>query len=565
MNAATAILRRSLSMGAVAGVVMLYLITVGIAFAFAEREIIAGTPATLGRLMIAAPPLVAGYAIAGRRSGTVARLTGGLVSGLVAGGILAASLLFANAVDVQDILIRVSKPLLKFVAMDQEPALGAILHVALGAALGLAGAGLRLASPRVRNPILAAAIGVVVGGMLERLVRPRLSELRLTDLAKFLWQGQGLTPAAAVLVAILSAAIVLGAWPGRARIGRMIAGADPTTQQTIRWASFALLLAALLALPQIAGSFVSQVLVLVGLYVLLGLGLNIVVGFAGLLDLGYVAFFAVGSYLTALLTSPLSSLGVAWPFWVALPVVVLGSAVTGLMIGAPVLRLRGDYLAIVTLGFGEIARILFLSDALKPWVGGTQGILGVPNIALPFVDIQLSGPQLIYYPLLLFCILAAFVATRLKYSRIGRAWSAMREDEDVAEATGVNTVNYKLLAFALGASVGCLGGAVFAARLQSVFPGSFSILVSITVLAIVILGGMGSIPGVVLGALALIGLPEALREFAEFKLLVYGGALVAMMLLRPEGFLPDVARRRELHEADELEEPPVAEPAATGG
>jgi branched-chain amino acid transport system permease protein len=297
----------------------------------------------------------------------------------------------------------------------------------------------------------------------------------------------------------------------------------------------------------------SQVLVLVGLYVLLGLGLNIVVGYAGLLDLGYVAFYAVGSYLTALLTARGSELGIDMPFLLALPLVVLGSAMVGLLIGAPVLRLRGDYLAIVTLGFGEIARILFLSDALAPWFGGTQGILGVPGIfgvtslEIPLLG-ELRGPTLTYYPLLILCIFAAFVAHRLKYSRAGRAWNAMREDEDVAEASGVSTVNYKLLAFALGAAVGCLGGAVFSTHLQSVFPGSFNILVSITVLAIVILGGMGSIPGVVIGALALIGLPELLREFAEFKLLVYGGVLVLMMLLRPEGLVPDVGRRRELHD-----------------
>jgi branched-chain amino acid transport system permease protein len=148
---------------------------------------------------------------------------------------------------------------------------------------------------------------------------------------------------------------------------------------------------------------------------------------------------------------------------------------------------------------------------------------------------------------------AAFVASRLKHSRTGRAWNAMREDEDVAEATGVNIVNYKLLAFALGASVGCLGGAIFATHLGSVYPGTFDVLVSITVLSIIILGGMGSIPGVVIGSLVLIGLPELLREFAEFRLLVYGGVLVVMMIARPEGLLPDVTRRRELHEAEEPE------------
>jgi branched-chain amino acid transport system permease protein len=193
------------------------------------------------------------------------------------------------------------------------------------------------------------------------------------------------------------------------------------------------------------------------------------------------------------------------------------------------------------------------------------GIFGVSRIDVPILGWELTGPTLTYYPLLFFCILAAFVAYRLKYSRIGRAWNALREDEDVAEATGINTVNYKLLAFALGATVGCLGGAVFATQLQSVFPGTFNILVSITVLAIIILGGMGSIPGVIVGSLALIGLPQLLREFAEFKLLVYGGVLVIMMIARPEGLLPDVTRRRELHELEGAPEPEPDMATAEGG
>ena len=162
---------------------------------------------------------------------------------------------------------------------------------------------------------------------------------------------------------------------------------------------------------------------------------------------------------------------------------------------------------------------------------------------------EVTGPAATYFPLLGFCLLAAFVAHRLKYSRTGRAWNAMREDEDVAQATGINIVNYKLLAFAMGASVGCVGGAIYATHLQGVVPGGFILLVSITVLAVVVLGGMGSIPGVVVGAFALIGLPEMLREFAEYKLLVYGAVLVAVMLLRPEGLIPDASRRAELEEA----------------
>jgi branched-chain amino acid transport system permease protein len=162
--------------------------------------------------------------------------------------------------------------------------------------------------------------------------------------------------------------------------------------------------------------------------------------------------------------------------------------------------------------------------------------------------------MVIFYVILLFCVFAAFVAWRLAGSRVGRAWAAMREDEEVAEITGVSIVNYKLLAFAMGAGLGCLSGALFAVQLGSVFPGSFNIQVSITVLAIIILGGMGSIPGVIVGALVLIGLPELLREFVEYRLLVYGAVLVGMMLLRPEGLIPNIGRRRELHEAEDEDE-----------
>jgi branched-chain amino acid transport system permease protein len=555
MAGSTSIWRRALTVGLVAGAVVLYLATVGLVLAFAERSFLTGVT-SIGRVILAIPPLAAGFVIGSRAGSVGARLAAGLLAGAVCGGMLAVALLFAGSVDIRGVLIRVSAPLISFVAWDQEVVTGAVINVALAAGLGLVGAALRLAPRPIRTPLLAAITGVVIMSLCERFLRPRLTELDFTDFARFLYQGGGLTvPAALITFAVVAVGAV--AWsPVRSRIRGAAAGVDEGRRSTIRWVLIVLLIGALLYLPEVVGSFFSQVLVSVGLYVLLGLGLNIVVGYAGLLDLGYVAFFAVGSYLTALLTSPLSSLGFGWPFWLALPFVIVGAAVTGLLIGAPVLRLRGDYLAIVTLGFGEIARLLFLSDALKPWLGGTQGILaipdlfGVPRIELPILGV-ISGPELTYYPLVLFCILAIFVAHRLKYSRTGRAWNAMREDEDVAEATGISTVNYKLLAFSMGAGIGCLGGAVFATHLESVFPGTFNIIVSITVLSIVILGGMGSIPGVVLGSLALIGLPELLREFAEFKLLVYGGVLMLMMILRPEGLLPDRARQLELHEADE--------------
>ncbi|NNG00380.1 MAG: hypothetical protein HKM93_13420 [Desulfobacteraceae bacterium] len=325
------------------------------------------------------------------------------------------------------------------------------------------------------------------------------------------------------------------------------------TQRGIKIGAFVLLACVLLILPQIVGLFLSEVLTIVGLYVLLGLGLNIVVGYAGLLDLGYVAFFAIGSYVTAILTSP--ELGFfALNFWQALPFAVLVGICFGVLLGIPVLKMRGDYLAIATLGFGEIIRILVLSDALRPWLGGAQGInkIGKPSL----MGYEFSQPQEIYYFILAGCLLVVFISMRLKDSRLGRAWMAMREDEDVAQAMGINLVATKLLAFASGAGFSALSGAIFSAKIGSVYPHSFSVFISINIICLIIVGGMGSIPGVIVGAAALVGLPELLREFADYRMFVYGAALVAMMLLRPEGLWPDVRHKMELHKDESVAEEP---------
>ncbi|MBS59897.1 MAG: hypothetical protein CL606_01070 [Anaerolineaceae bacterium] len=306
--------------------------------------------------------------------------------------------------------------------------------------------------------------------------------------------------------------------------------------------------ALLVSLPILLGVFPSEVLLNVGLYMLMGFGLNIVVGMAGLLDLGYVAFFAVGAYSTAILTSPRASIELGMSFWAALPIVVLVTGATGLLVGAPVLRMRGDYLAIVTLGFGEIARFLFLSDWFKPWLGGAQGIILIPPVSIG--NVQLIGPHKLYYLIITGCLIALFISARLRGSRVGRAWMAMSEDEKVAETMGINTVYYKLLAFGLGAMIASISGAVFAAKLGTIFPHSFNVLVSITALSLLIVGGIGSLPGIIVGALVLVGLPELLREFTEYRLLIYGAILIFMMLSRPEGLIPRVRQTRELDDQE---------------
>jgi branched-chain amino acid transport system permease protein len=305
---------------------------------------------------------------------------------------------------------------------------------------------------------------------------------------------------------------------------------------------------------------------------MLALGLNIVVGFAGLLDLGYIAFYAVGAYLYALLASP--HFGIHWPVWAVLPLGALVAGLFGVLLGAPTLRLRGDYLAIVTLGFGEIIRI-FLNNLNAP-VNITNGPKGIARIdpillfgqplskSVEIAGITFSGVMLYYYLFVALALVVVFVGICLQDSRIGRAWVAIREDEVAAKACGINTRNVKLLAFAMGASFGGVAGGLFAGFQEFVSPESFGLMESIMVLCMVVLGGMGHIPGVILGGLLLTVLPEAFRHGAgpaqqalfgkvlldpeALRMLLFGLALIAVMLYRPAGLWPEPRHRRELAE-----------------
>ena len=305
------------------------------------------------------------------------------------------------------------------------------------------------------------------------------------------------------------------------------------------------------------------------LYVMLALGLNIVVGFAGLLDLGYVAFYAVGAYVYAILASP--HFGIHIPFWALLPIGAGVAALFGVLLGAPTLRLRGDYLAIVTLGFGEIIRI-FLNNLNAPVniTNGPQGINMIDPVQLggqpltqgiELLEIDISGAHTHYYLFLLLTMLVIFIAMRLQDSRIGRAWAAIREDEVAASAMGINTRNVKLLAFAMGALFGGVGGGLFSAFQGFVSPESFTLMESIMILCMVVLGGMGHIPGVILGAVLLTVLPELLRYIgplqqhvlgrvmvdpADLRLLLFGLGLIVVMVFRPQGIWPSPVRAREL-------------------
>jgi ABC-type branched-subunit amino acid transport system permease subunit len=317
----------------------------------------------------------------------------------------------------------------------------------------------------------------------------------------------------------------------------------------------------LLVAPLLLGQYWNYTLGTVGIYVILGLGLNIVVGLAGLLDLGYVAFFAIGAYTVAILTAPTPH-GIGMNFWLVLPIGVVLAALSGILLGIPVLRMRGDYLAIVTLGFGEIIRILSKSDLLTGFTGGPRGIRAVGGPSLFGLDI--NNEFYFMYLIILGIMLVAFITSRLQNSRVGRAWMAMREDEDVAEAMGIYTLKYKLLAFSIGAAFAGLGGVIFASRNQFTGPEDFTLLVSINVLCLVIIGGMGSIPGVVLGAMVLKGLPEILRELDDYRMLVFGALLIVTMIVRPEGLWPSQRKRMELHKADDEAALDTAASSSTG-
>jgi len=286
-----------------------------------------------------------------------------------------------------------------------------------------------------------------------------------------------------------------------------------------------------------------DVLVTAGIYAILALGLNVIVGYAGLLHLGYAAFFAIGAYTYALL-----NLHGGWPFWCGLPASALVAGVVGLVLGMPVMRVRGDYLAIVTLGFGEIVRIGVTN--LAQWTGGPNGLLGIdhPTVVVPGVATYNFGVGSVpyYYLVLGGVVFTAEACRRLGACRIGRAWTAIREDDTAAQCMGIDTVRLKLLALGCGASIAGTAGCIFAAKQGTITPDSFDFILSVMVLAMVVLGGLGSIPGAILGAVMLSLLPEMLRGAAMHRMLLFGLVMIVMMRLRPQGLLGSVQIRREL-------------------
>jgi len=536
-----------------------------------NRRILIESTLSLGYLFIIWVPLVFGYVVSkmvelegveNPKPGA-AELLSGAITGLLGGLGLVVLMLGIDNFDLRDPLLNWNPKLLRLLTFENSIGFGSMIWLLVGVGLGVFGASLHQMTTRIRKMVAYAIFGLFTLAVLEDVIDDLSEGLRLEWLSDMIYAKRGgITVTSTIVIAVVLAALpLLTRGKVKEAVSRYRSSENPAEQQRNSIVLFALVAVVFLVLPWFLGGIINELLANVGLFLLLALGLNIVVGLAGLLDLGYVAFFAVGGYTTAVFTSPNSPwFSPETHFGISLLVVVVMATLAGLLIGAPVIRMRGDYLAIVTLGFGEIIRLLFLSDWLKPYLGGSQGITNIPGIDLGPWEVRGADPRSVFYMVLAFCVLAIYVSWRLQGSRIGRAWMAIREDESVAEVMGINTVNSKLMAFVVGAVLASFSGAVLAAKVGSVFPKSFEILVSIIILVVVIVGGMGSITGVMVGSLVLIGIlggprqPGLLQEFQNYKLLIYGALLVFMMLKRPEGLVPTARRTRELHQEEYLQD-----------
>lgn len=314
-------------------------------------------------------------------------------------------------------------------------------------------------------------------------------------------------------------------------VAETLTAARPRSGRAISFLFFAIAIALIMATPFLPNYYVRVINSLL-IYILLGIGLNIVIGYAGLLDLGFVAFYAVGAYSYALLASP--QLDLHWPFLLILLVAACLGAVTGILLGIPVLRLRGDYLAIVTLGFGEIIRIII--NNLDWLTGGPKGIPRLDKASI--LGIQVARPIDFFWLLLVTVLVAGVLVWRLERSILGKAWAAIREDQDAARGIGINTTNAKLAAFATSATIGSIAGAIFAASQRFVSPESFTLQESVLIVLMIVIGGIGNILGIVAGAAILMLLPEVLREFAEWRILFLGLLMIFLIIVRPAGIVP---------------------------
>jgi branched-chain amino acid transport system permease protein len=663
--------RKAVKYGLVAGAALLIVVGIGMFEGFDARKVIDPFISS-GYAVLVWVPIVFAYKATQRQvlEGMeappvgVANLVAGAVAGAVSGAVLGAFVILASVADLRETFIHISPTVIELLSHGGSAGSGALVMVFGGAVLGAVGGGIHLLGSLPRMVLGSVVATIIAFNFLELVVGDILRSAGLRTVDRFLYEpSRGLSVVGAVILCAIVVALRLALRGSGARVAVRYRAMPDERRTRAAFVGALVALGVSAFLPSIFGTFFNDVLANAGLFVLLALGLNIVIGYAGLLDLGYVAFFAVGSYTTAVLTSPRSpKLAPGMAFFEALPWVLLMALIAGLVIGTPVIRMRGDYLAIVTLGFGEIARIIFQSGWLKGIFGGAQGILqispleaGLPtsgiNVHFGYVlaaaglvaaivgllrwrDIRSFGdesnsvtneardeevmdrarwlprlvtsvlgfflfhrslsrstrsvllmavgvvavgaglafpamatwaivgidPPAMFRIILVFVAIGAFASWRLRDSRVGRAWMAVREDEQIAQSMGINIVTTKLLAFVMGAMLASFGGALFAVKIGTIFPTSFEIVQSIIILVVVIVGGMGSIRGVALGAVVLIGVlggptqPGLLREFGEYKLLIYGVILVWMMLNRPEGLWPEARRAQELHQEEMLQD-----------
>lgn len=559
--------KHAITTGAQFGLAAMFLALVGIVNMFQQRWIIVGVLtlgyATLGLLFVLIGIIVARRGLFHSVGG---KLAGATLGGAIAGTMLAILPLAMGMANLRTVFVSLEPALRKMLTFGlQGGFVGEFALINFAAVLAIIGAILQLLPDAVRRPLLGGIVGAILAGLFQELIRILLANSFVTKpIHDLLYTYTGLTLRGALIVGVVTAVAIGLLDYNRERLQPFLNPADEGKRRTVRWVWLIGGLVLVALFPLYGGNFIGQVLMMVGLFVLMGMGLNLEVGLAGLLDLGFVAFFAVGAYTTALLTADdAAALGhLSW--WAAMPISVLAAIIVGVLFGVPVLKVRGDYLAVATMGLGEIVRVIVLSDAAAPLFNGAKGILQIPR---PMLFGQALNSQVaMFYVTLVASLLAAYVAWRLENSRLGRAWTAIRDDEDVAQALGINLINVKLLAYGLGAAFAGLAGSIFAAMLGSIYPHSFQLIISINVLALIIVGGIGSLGGVVLGSAVLIGLPELLREFGEFRYLFYGLAIVAVTRLKPEGLWPSNAKKREMRldqEAIEVQQrAPMAEKVA---
>ena len=445
--------------GLLAGIITLCLSVIGFIALLGDREVIGGI-LTLGHVFLFAPVIAFSYLLADQAQDekAVRRLGSGFLIGILTALPIIFLAVIENITDIRQFLPNVSPNLMNLILFGREIVTGSSVLLILMGIVGLAAAGFGVLPDKIRKPIISGLGWTLLIGTFSEILSNRLRSFFGHQFVRMVFTSKALNPFVA-----LSLFLLIGGG-GVLRQRREMQGKTAKLSDRVpKKVTYVLYAVFLLILPLILGTYLSEVVNNVGLYVLMGIGLNIVVGFAGLLDLGYVAFFAIGAYVMGILTTEGHLAIAGMSFWAALPFSILAATLAGILLGVPVLKMRGDYLAIVTLGFGEIIRILALSDLFKSHIGGAQGILQIPKPAIGTVN--LVKPEYLYYVILLGCMLAAFISWRLQNSRLGRQWMAMREDEDVAEAMGINLVTTKLLAFATGAAFSGFSGAIFASKL----------------------------------------------------------------------------------------------------